>query len=48
MITKNELMKITPINAQIPLVIKERGGDTTARIIVKVGYRLSGADWQKK
>ena len=48
LITRNELMKITPLNTQIPLVIKERGSDTNTRIIIKIGYRLSGADWQKQ
>ena len=47
LISKNELMKITPMNTLIPLVIKERQGDTSTRIIVKVGYKLSGAEWKK-
>ena len=38
-IDKNLLIKTMPFNTINPIVIKERGGDSNTRIIIKVGYR---------
>ena len=45
LISKNSLIRSTPITTLNPLVIKERGGDAGTRVIIKVGYRISGSDW---
>ena len=46
-ISKNSLVKTSPMNTGNPLVIKERGGDKDTRIIVKVGYKIvASADWE--
>ena len=46
LITKNMLIKSTPMNTKNPLIIKERGEDSNTRIIIKVGYKISGNDWE--
>ena len=46
-ISKNSLVKSTPLGTENPLVIKERGGDSGTRVIIKVGYKVPGSDWQK-
>ena len=48
LISKNSLIRTTPITTLNPLVIKERGGDTGTRVIIKVGYRISGSEWSHK
>ena len=40
-INKNTLIRSLPFTTQIPIVIKERGGDSDTRIIVKVGYKTN-------
>ena len=44
-ITKNSLIKSMPFTTLNPIVVKERGGDSDTRIIVKVGY--STKNWQE-
>ena len=47
-VSKNSLIKTSPMNTQNALVIKERGGDANTRIIVKVGYKtIASPDWEK-
>ena len=38
LITRNTLIKSMPFTTSKPLVIKERGGDSNTRVIIKVGY----------
>ena len=38
-ITKNYLYQSKPFTTSNPLVIKERGGNTSTRIIIKIGYK---------
>ena len=46
--SKNSLVKLSPMNTQTPLIIKERGGDSDTRVIVKVGYKTISSEWEKK
>ena len=45
LITKNSLIRSTPMTTLNPLVIKERGGDSGTRVIIKVGYKIVGSEW---
>ena len=38
-VDKNSLIRSMPFNTMNPIVIKERGGDSNTRVIVKVGYK---------
>lgn len=42
MFIKNTLVKITPMTLNEGITFKERAGLNTTRIIVKVGYPISG------
>ena len=42
-ITKNSIIKSMPFTVSNPLTLKERGGNSNTRIIVKVGYKT--ASW---
>ena len=44
-VNKNSLVKITLLNSNTSLVIKERGGDDNTRVIVKVGFNT--VQWEK-
>ena len=44
LITSNKLIKTMPFTTNNPIVVKERGGDSNTRVIVKVGYSTRG--WQ--
>ena len=46
-ISKNSLMKSIPMTTTNPIVLRERNGDSGTRVIIKVGYQISGADWEK-
>ena len=43
-ITTNTLIKSMPFTTTNPLVIKERGGDSNTRVIIKVGYNAESWD----
>ena len=43
-ITKNTLIKSMPFSTSKPLVIKEKGGDSNTRVIIKVGYNSESWD----
>ena len=45
-VSKNCLIKSTPLTTSKPIIIRERGGDSDTRIIIKVGYRYNS--WDKK
>ena len=47
-VSKNSLIKSTPMSTSNPLVIRERSGDTGTRVIIKVGYSISSSDWVKE
>ena len=38
-VDKNSLIRSMPFNTKNPIVIKERGGDSNTRVIIKVGYK---------
>ena len=44
-INKNSLIQSRPYTTSNPIIIKERGGDSNTRIIVKVGYKHD--TWEK-
>ena len=44
LINTNKLIKTMPFTTTNPIVVKERGGDSNTRVIVKVGYSTRG--WQ--
>ena len=48
MITKNSLIKSTPISSFNPIVLRERSGESGTRVIIKVGYQIQGSDWVEK
>ena len=45
MITTNRLIRTTPMSTYNPIVIKERSGDSGTRVIIKVGYQITGSGW---
>ena len=47
-ISTNSLTKITPMGSNNTLVIKERNGDSGTRVIIKVGYAITGSEWVKQ
>ena len=44
MYTKNTLIRSMPFTTSNPIVIKERGGDSDTRVIIKVGYNTQNWD----
>ena len=47
-VSKNSLVKLSSMNTEKSLVIKEKGGDDNTRVIIKVGYSTIGSsDWEK-
>ena len=48
MITKNSLIKSTPISSFNPIVLRERSGESGTRVIIKVGYQVLGSDWVER
>ena len=48
MITKNSLIKSTPISSFNPIVLRERSGESGTRVIIKVGYQILGSGWIEK
>ena len=48
MVTKNRLIKSTPMSTLNPIVIRERSGEAGTRVIIKVGYQIQGSEWVKK
>ncbi|MBO6243347.1 MAG: hypothetical protein J6O41_02095, partial [Clostridia bacterium] len=48
MITKNRLIKSSPMSTLNPIVIRERSGYSGTRVIIKVGYQILGSEWVEK